>query len=248
MSYIIGAIYATKYIGTRKMAQRFFEILKEANMEPDKIGLYEPVKKLYTIEKAIDMWVFGDEPGPEAAGGMLGVRKQPPNYTFDIGWARGPLAVPNDVTFFFSPKVFAKHRNIIEHIFKETYHLFDGFYGYITHNRPESRQHVTGSIKTRIPGLFWCNYFSPLYVDFFGREKILSGPWVKTEELDSGTIVTYLAGEPDKEILESDFFEKRAKEHLGIESFGDPEEGEKNPDEIQIRKVPAIVIPEVRGE
>ena len=244
MTSMHGIIFARKFIGTKELAEQFFAILKEANMEPDKIGLYEPIKENYSMEKASDMWTLCEN--SRNSGGMMGKKKKP-NLLFDIGWARGPKARPNDITFFLNPEIFIQNKGVMEFVFRETFILFDGLYGYITHNWPQRRQHVTGGIDTRMPGVFLCNYFGPLYVDFFGREKILSGPWVKTEELDSGTIVTYLADEPDKEILESDFLEKRAKEHLGVESFGDPEEAKKNIDELQLRKVPAIVIPEVRG-
>ncbi|MDA8236193.1 MAG: hypothetical protein M0Z31_15625 [Clostridia bacterium] len=247
MASIISKIYAKKFIGKTEVAEHFFTLLQRHNMLPDKIGLYEPIKEMYSLDRAIEMWIFGNEPGKVVAGGMMGKKKNP-NFLFDVGWAKGPVASINDVTFFIKTTAFSKNKEVYISIIRELFELLDGLYGYITLKSPRERQHVTGGIETRMPGVFWCNYFGPLYVDFFGREKILSGPWVKTEELDSGTIITYLADEPDKEIVESDFLEKQAKEHLGVESFGDPEEEKRNIDELQIRKVPAIVIPEVRGE
>lgn len=245
MASMIGTIYAKRFIGTNEMAEQFFELLEQTNMQPDKIGLYEPLREAYSLERAVHMWTLREDNG--SAGGMMS-RKKKPNFQFDVWWARGPKARPNSITFYFTKETFARHREAIDHIFKETFIFMDGLYGYITHDKPKKRQHVMGGIETRMPGVFWCNYFGPLYVDFFGREKILTGPWVKTEELSSGAIIAYLADQPDKEILQSDRLEKQAKEYLGAESFGDPEAAERNPDKPQRCKVPSLELPEVNGE
>ena len=39
------------------------------------------------------------------------------------------------------------------------------------------RQHITGTIKNRIPGIFEYNYFGKSFADFIGKDKLQSLPW-----------------------------------------------------------------------
>lgn len=107
------------------------------------------------------------------------------------------------------------------------------------------RQHVKGTIETRLPGVFWCNFYGKVYVDFFGKERLESFPWTEVEELENETIDTFLTTDP-KLLKKSDELEVKAKEYLGTEFFGDLDLYEKNPFETQIRKVPKLNLPDVK--
>jgi hypothetical protein len=214
---------------------------------PDKIGLFEPVKVEYSLEKAVEMWMK-TEGTPQCQGGMVMGKKKDPSFSFNVDWSKGLKASPNTISYVFTKKAITKYNKDLEQVFKETIKKSDAIYGYITHWDVWNRQHVTGTIETRMPGVFWCNYFGKIYVDFFGRKKILSASWVKVEELVNGGILTYLADEPDKDILKSDELEMRAKHHLGIDSFGDPEAYKANFEVKQIKKVPKLELPDIRRE
>ena len=162
-----------------------------------------------------------------------------PIFHFNMNWWRSPIKVNvSYIDIHFPIKTFKKYKENIENVFRETIILVNGIYGYITHEIPETRQHVTGTIETRLPGVFWCNYFGEKYVEFLGEEKIMSYSWSKIETLENGAIITYLANEPDKELINSDDKEQQAKVHLGIESFGDIDAYKENPEEIQIKNNP----------
>lgn len=241
---MIGTIYAGKSIGDKKIAKEFFLILKREGFLPDKIGTYEPLKEEYSDERAIEIWVDYNKGYNQFAGSIIGKRKSP-SFRFDMLWAKGPKALPNYIHFFFSNKTLKDNKEKILKIFKEVFILFEGIYGYITEDEPEMRQHVKGTIETRLPGVFWCNFYGKVYVDFFGKERLESFPWTEVEELENETIVTFLTTDP-KLLKKSDELEVKAKEYLGTEFFGDLDLYEKNPFETQIRKVPKLNLPDVK--
>jgi ribosomal protein S17E len=245
MSNMTAIIYTINPIGERNMARKFLKILEKNQLSPQKIGLFEPLKLDYTFEKAVEMWTQEDDGcyvegigNTGKAGGLMGKSKNP-LIRFNMNWWRSPIKVyVNYIDLYFPIKTFRKNKENIENTFRETIILVNGIYGYITHKIPEERQHVTGTIETRMPGVFWCNYFGEKYIEFFGEEKIVSFPWFNIEYLENEGIISYLANEPDKDLIKSDDLEMQAKVHLGINSFGDIDAYKANPEEIQIKNVP----------
>ena len=135
-------------------------------------------------------------------------------------------------------------------LFKETVNLTDAFYGYIAHSDTVERQHATGSIITRIPGMFWCNYFSRIYVDFFGNEKFDESQWYKIEMNNEKGIFLFLDDKPDGRLLADKTNEENSKEYLGYDSFANRQEEEikkqddikwHNEDPVQYKKVPKLI-------
>jgi hypothetical protein len=78
-------------------------------------------------------------------------------------------------------------------------------------------------------------------ITYFSQRAINQKP-----NKNSGAIVTYLANEPNKDILQSDELEMKAKHYLGIDSFGDPEEQKKDIFKHQIKRVPKLEMPDLR--
>ncbi len=71
-----------------------------------------------------------------------------------------------------------------------------------------------------LPGLFWCNYFGPPYVDLIGADKLLSAP-AETSRLGEG-IVVKLPGLPDDWDKDSGKqAESKVLDHVGREFFFD---------------------------
>jgi hypothetical protein len=123
---------------------------------------------------------------------------------------------------------------------------FQGLFGYISIVEAEKRQVVPGNIETRMPGIFWCNYFSKTYVEFFGKEKFINGPWLKSEFFPNGRILTFLTDMPNEELLVDKGYEKIAKAFLGEESFGDMEYYRKHLRGVQVKRVPKLDLNELK--
>jgi hypothetical protein len=252
MAKFIVSVYSNHFLGEEGIASHILKLLESYNLSPDKIGLFEPLKEHYSFDKAVSLWTKQSPSCYEEgigntgiAGGMIGKRKEP-NFSFDVNWWKAPNVGINYIDYWFSKKTMTNQLGDIIKIFEETIDTVEGVYGYISHNDVVNRQHVTGTLETRLPGVFWCNYFSGIYVELFGRKHILEGPWESVKELKSGGIIAFLDQDPIKNILKSDIAENKAKEYLGKESFGDVEEYNRDFLKIQSKNVPKLLLPEYR--
>ncbi len=252
MNSIIFHIFTTKHIGTREYAVGCLDVLRKYDLLPDKIGLFEPLKTIYSEEEAINMWITDGGTWPGYHAGNLIAKKKVPSFEFDVHWNLGERARVNIITVWFTIKSFKHLRKNVEGLFKDLITTSAAFHGYITDYDILHRQHVQGTITDRMDGIFWCNYFSEVYVNFFGRDKILSAPWSKIENIDKDKIITYLTEEPyDKELIESMQLEDKVKNYLGNDSFGDVEAWRKTfgglpKDATQYRNVPKLDLSELQ--
>jgi hypothetical protein len=252
MSSFIMKIYTTRHIGTAENIRRFLSVLEKYDMLPDKIGEYEPLKQAYSLDEAIKMWKNAPAYVPDRRGGDLIGKKKEPNIRFDAMWNIGESAIVNHETLWFTRRSFKQRRDVIDNLFKDLIVSIESMYGYISDFIVDAKQHVTGTIAERMNGIFWCNYYGKVYVDFFGIDRILSAPWFKTEILDNGGIITYLTGEPDdKQLTESTELADKFKEYLGKDSFGDVEAWRKANilppnDDTQYKNVPKLDLSEIR--
>ncbi|GIN86920.1 hypothetical protein J6TS2_33060 [Heyndrickxia sporothermodurans] len=241
---IVGTIFTTKNLGTKKKAELFFENLALLNYLPNKIGLYDPAKEEFSVNKAIDMWTYGEEGcyvegiGNTGYFGSVVGKNVKLGFRFDIFWWNSSQKnYMNRIDFYFTNKSFSLNKEKVIQLFKELITISEACYGYISHSDCEDRQHVTGDLTTRLPGVFWCNYFGEKLKDFFEEKKILAYPWYNHEYHGSSGIITYLSKET-KELLGSEEPEIQAKTYLGEKSFGDVKQFIENPEMIQQRIVP----------
>jgi len=191
------------------------------------------------------MWTYTEErQGINKAKGCYGsvigkINKS--SFLFSVDWWDYRIKKRlSTIQFYISIKLYKKFKKEIDLLFRELILLVDGIYGYITDKGAQARQHVVGTLETRLPGVFWCNYFGKLYVDFFTEEKVLSYNWLSTEKLSNVGIITYLSDEPYGDILLNENLENSAKEHLGSDSFGDVKEEKDDIFYTQIKNVPKI--------
>jgi hypothetical protein len=240
-------IYTNSHIGKREYAKKFFETLEQYDILPDKIGMHEPLKEEYTLERAIELWEITTGKELDFRLGMMIGKKNEPNVRFDVEWSIGKRARVNHIDIWFTLKSFKQYRNEIEQLFINLLSVFNSFYGYITDFGYKDRQHVTGTIQTRMSGVFWCNFFGKLYIDFFGKDKLLNAPWKEIKTIQGG-LLTYLTDEPNsKELRQSTNLEDNVKDYLGKIFFGDRAEFLKNPAVKQIRNVPKVDLSELQN-
>ncbi|MFC9775324.1 hypothetical protein [Paenibacillus chitinolyticus] len=103
-------------------------------------------------------------------------------------------------------------------MFKKFIVLFTAVYGEITHSDALKRQQVTGTPDLRLPGVFWCNYYSNEYLALMNcREQMESFDWWKKEDMEEGTM-TFLSEDP-KDLVEPNYLEDNARQNFGEEVF-----------------------------
>ncbi|MGM9923765.1 MAG: hypothetical protein ACI35R_05905 [Bacillus sp. (in: firmicutes)] len=213
----------------QEIALKFSELLKDADFIPERIGKDKPLTQAYSQQAFLQLWT-AEEKGYEnieidhmmgTAGGMLGETSDP-DFLFTIDWMDQPhQASLNYITFFLPTEAFHGHRDAIMKLFKETILLVNGIYGYMTDDMPSERQHTLGTLETRLPGVYWCNYFGKPYVDFFSERRLTDFSWQEIERLSNGGVLAYLTAQPDQELLRTDELEIVAKQYLGEVTLAD---------------------------
>lgn len=239
-------LFTRRFLGTTEAASQFLSTLEQANLLPGKIGSHEPVREPFQAGKALDIWCRAKRGSTQVAGGMM-CKRESPRYTCSVSWARGPNARPGYLYFLLTHKDFRSNSVQFVDVFRKLFVDFDGLFGYVSEEKAANRQHVTGSLETRLPGLFWCTAFGNPYVEWFGgRERVLSGPWHSAESL-AGSVMVYLAESPlDKRLTATPTLEQVGKQYLGADSFGDPEAFRANIFVPQVKNVPSLDLPEIR--
>lgn len=258
MSTIDATIFTLKDISCNYIAETFFNKLELLGIQPEVISLTEPIRESYTKEKAIEYWIkeedgCWDEESERfigKAGGLLAKNKKY-SIIYAVSWSKCEgMKKVNMITFSISSTKYKKVMQCILALFKETVNLIEAFYGYIAHSDTVDRQHATGTILTRIPGMFWCNYFNRNYVDFFGKEKFDETQWYKVEKNNENGVFLFLDEKPDGIILIDKTIEERSKKYLGYDSFANRQEEEikkldivkwQNEDPVQYKKVPRLI-------
>lgn len=237
------SFYFQSFIGREEIANSFFELLEKEELPPDKIGLFEPLTLSYERTHAIELWTKAEHGNKRIAGGLTGKRKR--TYTFIMEWNKGEQYIrPNWLTFLIPDNAFKKLQTSFLNIFNVINQEFGGVFSYISTEEARNRQYVVGTLETRMPGIFWCNYFSKTYVDFFGKEKLINGPWISQKLLPNDAIITFLSKQPT-DLVSNLKLEETAKSYLGYDSFGDRETYEQNM-ELQIKNVPLLNLSELR--
>jgi hypothetical protein len=88
-------------------------------------------------------------------------------------------------------------------------------------NTPDgARVRAVGIDKTKyLPGLYWQNYFGGPYVDFIGRQRLLSAPACRVQEIGGGVLVKVFEDPYSWASPESSDLKRRVLAHLGEEFF-----------------------------
>ena len=217
--------YTTKAIKAPDIARQFFLALEKHGFILAKVGVDEPIRQPYTLENAINAWTTEEDGCLKdgvlvgKTGSMSGSSTKPRFWVLNTWWECPDRVNLNWVSFHIAAGHIDKRKDAIVGLFKDMIRIFEAIYGYIGHDDTIHRQHVPGTLQKRMPGVFWYNYFGPKYVEFFTRDRIVTFPWFSIEEMNGG-LITCLSESP-KDLLASDELEKKAKVHLGSESFGD---------------------------
>lgn len=247
MKTIDLVIFTLKDFSDENTARKFFEKLESLMIEPNFISLCEPINEEYRIEDAVAFWIKEDDGCWDMeknkmvgkAGSMM-ARNRKLSITYMMAWWRCASGKSvnigiNNISLYISVTKYKLVKREIDELFRYLVDLTDAVYGYVSHSDAKERQHVTGTIKTRIPGMFWCNYFSNLYVDFFGREKFENSSLFQIEPVNSKGLIIKIGDDPCGKILLHSDEEEIAKMYLGINSFGNREEDEINRRRDQLR-------------
>lgn len=217
------------------LAERFYELLMsfQGVFMPDKMGRYEPLRTPFTYANLLELWQ--PETKSSTSNNLLLGRKGGSFYS--LSWGRTEKWRFNDLSFHLHQREITKVDSmVLIRFLKEIVSIFRGVYGFICHDGDFDEQtlvtqkgpygtNLLGSgfdIRKYVPGVYWANVFGVEYATFWGKQKLLSAPAYRVEELPSGGVLIVAYEDPlayDSPAARE--ARERIKDHIGREYFFD---------------------------
>lgn len=237
MSYIDMNMKSTQDWSATEKAQEFVDILvlEDDFLLPQKYDSREPERFVFdasNLAKLFEIWAS------ETAWLTLKRRKPFPIWILIQNWKYREHRQFNQIMAGFDERYFAEEDNIARLLScAKRLYVWGGItHGYICHRQDwdvknyfgvetkvaSGKSVVTGGLRLQegLPGIYWANYFGPLYVNFFGREKFLTAPAYHKEELSDGGFLLLTAPSPlDYGRPEVRALEEAIIDHLGRDAF-----------------------------
>lgn len=217
-------------------AQEFGDILVSEDdfLIPQKIDNREPERFIFDpddMTKLIEIWTSETR--------WLNLKRRKPYLAWtSVQMWPGESKKFNDIKSGFDERYFKKEEKVVKLLSwaKRLYNWGSIAHGHICHEEDWNIKNyfgvptiVTGGkltstgglrLEENLPGIYWANFFSPIYVQFFGREKFRTVPAFHKEELPDGGYLLLTSpnpldyGKPQVRALEQSIME-----HLGREAF-----------------------------
>lgn len=241
MSYVHFSFQSTKDWSTTTKAEDFFQILVFSGdiYVPERYGRAEPLKNIFDPINTQSCAVFWNK-----NHGIMLKRKKAFLVWWIIDWYYREYRLFNTLSGGFDEKYFRTNSSKAVQVFKKIYLWGEMAYGYICHWSDFERKNVfekltqvytgqsvqssTENLRWYLPGLYWANFFGPIYVNFFGRERFLTAPAYYKEELPDGGFLLLTSPSPlDYGRPEVRALEEAIMDHLGRDAFFEKAHPEK---------------------
>jgi hypothetical protein len=225
-------------IGARSVAKNVLEVLAgDPKWTPDRYGLHEPLRNRYQSESAstfIDAWVAANVTNGRLASFHFSKRK-----VYDAAAIWAPSGDETNSLYFtiqgktsdedwvhdclrFSEILFTAVEGQYGHLcLREEYcsKNMTGFWTGPTGAPEGGRAHGTDR-KKHLPGVYWANFFGPVYDDFFGCDRLESAPAYFLRQLPGRSWMLLTAANPlDWSSPQARACEKAVRDHLGDDAF-----------------------------
>jgi hypothetical protein len=217
-------------------AQAFVEILvaEDDYLLPQKIDNREPERFLFNpndLTQLLEIWTSDT--------GWLHLKRRKPYLAWMIVrmWPQESRRL-NEIMSGFDQRYLKKAEGVTKLLScaKRLYQWGTVAHSYICHEEDWNFKNYFGAptlvaggrtsstgglwLESGLPGIYWANFFGPLYVAFFGREKFQSVPAYYKEELPDGGVLLLTAPSPlDYGRSQVHALEEAIIDHLGREAF-----------------------------
>ena len=228
-----------------RMAELYRILEAHELFRPVRWGPSEPVRRPFTPEALPEMETLWDR-----RHGLMFKRAKKPKYWMDSMWTTHNLYRPaSGIWGGIEARFFKKQENIDAFLAfaRDIFAWGEMLHGYACHREDYKakneykiiedwgggvRMQREGAWATNLyeclPGVYWANFFSKLFVDWFGRERMRTAPCYRQEELPHGGILILTAPSPlDYDKPEVKELERALVAHLGPEAFFDRRDPER---------------------
>ena len=185
-------------VHTPEAANAVFTMLEDVGLGMERMNTHEPVNIPFTPDAATELWTKGKTftgGHGQHTGRVFFAQHVKPSVGLHVSWQTSPdFDCVSIITLDVYKGQFLKQQEAMVRIFESLIWEFTLAYAYIGSWAGFLRQGC--AVWASIPGIYWMNYFGQEYVDFIGRDRILSCGWVKTEPFGNG-IMTWTSPELD---------------------------------------------------
>jgi hypothetical protein len=204
---------------------------------PERYNNAEPIKYPYSpavISDVTNKWIKENI-------GMVLKRTSAPKYELDFGGQHTKLLVKNELTIYLDSALFQQSQDAESCLtfLNALYMTLRPAYGYSVHRKnylaknmqiiyPEGgnvssmETWVGRDLSKCLRGIYWANWFGPVYVEFFGEERLESAPCFRKERLSNGGYLILTAATPmEYEAPQAREIEEAVRDHLGADAFFD---------------------------
>ena len=217
---------ATRYpVHTVEAANTIFNLFEDAGFGLDRMNNREPVNKPFSADTAIELWTNGNtfvSKYGKHTGNIFLAQHSKPSVGLVVSWKSSPdFDCISDISINMYKGPFLKNQKFVIQVFESLIEKFSPAYAYIGSWAGFLRQ--GSAVWATIPGIYWLNYFGKEYVDFIGRDRIMTCGWVKAEPFGEG-ILTWTSPDTDMPDDVRVHMEKLYRDRLGAEFFRQPGE------------------------
>jgi hypothetical protein len=227
--YIEARFFSTRYLGRLSNSRAILAVLeRQANVvRPDHWGTDERTR--FTFDQR--SWrKIEEEWTQETAMKEICFGRKRPELLLCFSIERFPRAKFNDVALYVRAKILKTQEHVDELLdfSKDLCSTIQADYGFIAHTIQERRQSPVLTPAERLPGVYWANFFGRPYLEFFGRQKLLSTSCYRVRDINETLVLLQTAERPDSaEMLKNDLIVNSVKKYLNQNAFAGP----KFPDE-----------------
>jgi len=228
--------YSVEDFGTEKKARDFFRILLEQGgpFIPERISQTEPVRGCFNrecLDDAVRLWLEGGKDPEWHYSTPIMINRKPFRVQSMVIWNRGARATFNSLSLWIHQKFLSQKGSVesLLHLGEQLFSFSGALYGYISRTDVEEAQFVPGTLQTRLPGVFWANYFGPLYVDFFGKNTLSCAPCCDRKIYPHGGMLLMTSQSPTTlEVTADRESETKLRTYLNHDAFPDLSKEKKN--------------------
>ncbi len=243
MSEVFFEILSPLPLNSREDARKLFNIWAESAPQffPDRCGFHEPLRQefsLASMDEALRSWDFQfllkRLASPKLEAGVLmqyGPHRKHATWTIGLQRLRDFEQTSFCNLLRRSAAILTPDFGLIHHTTEaETARGQEN--GSITFlNRSKTRKNLfvtTHILRKYVPDIYWTTLFGEPYVQLFSREKLLSAPAHRVEELENGSVVIQLTPDLNDTVTDEIAFEsvrQAVRDHLDSDAIFDQKRG-----------------------
>jgi hypothetical protein len=217
----------TLYLGRKHIGEEFFDLLLryEGIYLPERWDTEDRARLRRSFDRSclpefIEEWTRAEEWKT-----LFFTRKRPSPIELSVDIQRYQRAKFNEFSVYIHESHFkstAQEKELLNFTIDMSL-ITRADYGLIAHKRQERRHSPVLTPAERLPGIYWANFFGRPYIDFFGREKLLTTPCYEVREINNDLILLLTAESLNApEMIDSDEVVNQVKSHLNQNAFAGP--------------------------